>query len=164
MRSVWPAPRTVPTVCATLIALASALAGTGPARAADEGTVSPSSRPPVARAQRGLRSRDPAAVLAQRLDLDPKQQAQVQRLLAMRQAQIRGVWTNPGIAGDDRIGAVKAINDRTVAQIRALLTDEQKTRYFQPRPAGSPAKEAQPSVQDWLNATRPRNSDPSTPR
>jgi len=164
MRAARPAPRTIRTACAPLIALACALAGTGPARAEDVGVVSPSAPPPATHAQRASRSRDPAAVLAQRLDLDAKQRAQVRRLLAVRQAEIRRVWTNPAIAGSDRVGAVKAINDKTMAQIRALLTEEQKTKYFQPRPAGSPAREPQPSMEDWLDATRPRNPDQSTPR
>ena len=77
----------------------------------------------------------------------------------MQQAQIRSVWSDPSIAGDDRVGAVKAINAKTVEQIRSLLTEEQKQKYFQTLPVGSLATEPGPSVQDWLHALRPQNPD-----
>ena len=164
MKATQPQPRTFRTALAPLIALTCALVSATPARAADESAAAPAAAPPVPHAHHKPRARDPAADLAKRLDLDAKQQVQVKRLLALRQAQIRRVWSDPAIDPSDRVGAVKAINDRTVAQIRELLTDEQKKKYIQPRPAGSPPNEPQPSVEDWLNATRPRNPDPSAPR
>jgi hypothetical protein len=137
------------------------------ARAEDEGVASSDARQPVtfarptSRAHPMPRARDPAAAFAKRLDLDPKQQAQVRGLLEIRQAQVRRVWTDPAIAGGDRVGAVKAINEKTVAQIRALLTEEQRKKYFQPRPIGSRATEPTLSVADWLKATTPKNPDSS---
>jgi hypothetical protein len=88
----------------------------------------------------------------------------VRRLLAIQQAQIRRVWSDPAIAGDDRVGAVKAINAKTVEQIRALLTEEQKRKYFQPRSVGSQVTEPGPSVEDWLHALRPQKPDTGAPR
>jgi hypothetical protein len=130
------------------------------ARAADDGAATADAPPsvrfahPAARAHTMPHARDPAAAFAKRLDLDATQQAQVRRLLENRLAQMRRVWTNPAIDAGDRVGAVKAINEKTAAQIRALLTDEQRKKYFQPRPIGSPATEPTPSVAEWLSAGR----------
>ena len=149
---------------APLLALACALAGTAAVRAADAGAAEPDAPSQVANTHPKPPARDPAAVFAKRLDLDAKQEGQVRRLLAMRQAQIRRLWTDPLIAGDERVGAVKAINAKTVEQIRSLLTEEQKQKYFQTLPVGSLATEPGPSVQDWLRALRPQNPDAGAPR
>jgi hypothetical protein len=151
------------TTYAPLLALACVLVGTAPVRAADAGGTESDAPPAVTHAQRKPPGRDPAAAFAKRLDLDAKQQAQVTRLLAIQRAQIRRLWSDPSIAADDRIGAVKAINAKTVEQIRSLLTEEQKLKYFQPRQVASPATEPGPSVEDWLHALRPKNPDASTP-
>lgn len=148
---------------APLLALACVLAGTALVRAADAGAAEPGAPPRVTDSPRKPPARDPAAAFAKRLDLDAKQQAQVRRLLAIRQAQIRKVWSDPSIDGDDRVGAVKAINVKTIEQIRSLLTEEQKQKYFQPRPVGSPATEPGSSVEDWLHALRPQNPDAGAP-
>lgn len=148
---------------APLLALAWALVGTAPVRAAHAGATEPGAPPRVANTLRKPPARDSAAVFAKRLDLDGKQEMQVRRLLAMRQAQIRSLWSDPLIAGDDRVGAVKAINAKTVEEIRSLLTEEQKHKYVQPLPVGSPATEPGPSVQDWLQALRPQKPDASAP-
>jgi hypothetical protein len=178
VRAAQPQPATRWIALVPIITLACALTATNPARAADErpneepvnsasaseGADSPAATPRVTHAHFPPHARDPAADLAKRLDLDAKQQQQVRKLLAARQAQMRRVWSDPAVAPDDRVGAVKAINDRTIVQIRELLTEEQKAKYFQPRPAGSAAREPQPSVEDWINATKPRNPDASAPR
>ena len=156
--------RRLRTAVAPLIALVSAFAGVAAGQAADESAANPQSPPLAAHARRAPHAHDPAADFAKRFDLSPKQQVQLRRLLALRQAQMRRVWSDPAIDASDRVGAVKAINGRTVEQIRELLTEEQRKNYIQPRPTGSPASEPQPSVEDWLNATRPRNPDPSAPR
>jgi hypothetical protein len=150
-------------VYAPLLALACAFAPAAPVRAADPGAAQPDAPPRVANTHPKPPARDSAAVFAKRLDLDAVQEARVRRLLVMQQVQIRRLWSDPSIAGDDRIAAVKAINAKTVAQIRALLTEEQKQKYFQPLPAGSPAAEPGPSVADWLHALRPQNPDASAP-
>jgi hypothetical protein len=139
------------------------------ARAAEDGAATAAASPPLKYAHPASHrhpishARDPAAAFAKRLDLEPKQQAQVRRLLEIRQTQMRTVWTNPAIDAGDRVGAVKAINEKTVAQIRALLTDEQRKKYFQPRPIGSLQTEPTLSVADWLRATT-KNSDSSAGR
>lgn len=156
------------TFYAALLALACVLAGTAPARAADAGAADagaagPDTAAPAAQARRQLPARDTAGTFAKRLDLDATQEAQVRRLLAIEQAQIRKVWSDPSIAGDDRVGAVKAIKAKTIEQIRSLLTEEQKQKYFQPKPAGSRPEDPGRSVQDWMHAMTPRNPDAGAP-
>jgi hypothetical protein len=139
-----------------LLVLTSAVAGTLTAYAAEEGAAGTDAPAPVKRAHPNMRMRDPAAVLAQRLELNSKQTAEVRRLLVNNRTKMRAVWNDAAIAPDDRVGAVKAINEKTQSQIRALLTEEQKKKYFQPRPDGSPANNnPQPSVAEWLNVNRP---------
>jgi len=150
-------------VYAALLALACVLAGTAPARAADAGAAEPDTVAPAASARRKPPARDAAATFAKRLDLDAKQEAQVRKLLANQQAQVRKLWNDPSIAADDRIGAVKAINAKTVEQIRSLLTEEQKQKYIQLKAAGRPATESGPSVEDWLHALRPQHPDAGAP-
>jgi hypothetical protein len=138
-----------------LVVLGCAAAGTVPAQT-EESAAAADAPAPVRRAHPNMRTRDPAAVLAKRLDLKPKQTAEVRRLLVNNQKKMRAVWNDAAIAPDNRIGAVKAINEKTQAQIRELLTEDQKKKYFQPRPDGSPANNnPQPSVAEWLNVSRP---------
>lgn len=150
-------------VYAALLALAYVLSYVAPLRAADAGVADPNAPPRVLNTHTRSPQRDPAAALAKRLDLDAKQQAQVRRLLTIQQAQIRNVWRDPSIDGDDRVGAVKAISARTVERIRSLLTEEQKQKYFQPRPSGSPPAAPGRSVADWLQALRPQGADAGPP-
>jgi hypothetical protein len=156
--------RTIRLAYAPIIALACALAGPAPACAAEEDAPGPVAPVPAAPRHRAPHSQDAAAAFAKRLNLDAKQQAQVRRLLVARQSQIRRVWNDPAIPGDERVGAVKSINEGTEAQIRALLTEEQRQHYIQPRPAGPQPNEPQPSVEDWQNAIRHQHPDPSAPR
>jgi hypothetical protein len=146
-----------------LVALTGSVAGTIPAYGADQSAAGTDARPPVKSEHPNSRTRDPATSIAKRLDLDAKQTAQVRRLLIIRQARIRAIWTDDAIAPDDRVGAVKAINETTEAQIRALLSDEQKKKYFQPRPNAGPTTDPQPSVADWMNVNRPRKDSSPAP-
>jgi hypothetical protein len=150
-------------VYAALLVLVCVLAGTAPVRAADADAVQPDTPAPVPQAHRKPPARDAAATFAKRLDLDAKQEAQVRKLLANQQAQVRKLWNDPSIDGDDRVAVVKAINAKTVEQIRSLLTEEQKQKYIQLKPAGSPATKPGPSVEDWLHALRPQNPDAGAP-
>jgi hypothetical protein len=145
-----------------LVALTSAFAGTVPAHAGDESAAGADAPPPVRRAHSNLHTRDPAAAFAKHLDLDATQTAEVRRLLAIRQARIRAVWTDTAIAADDRVGAVKAINENTQAQIRALLTEEQKKNYIQPRPSESVATDSKLSVAEWMNVNRSHPNESSS--
>ena len=141
------------------LALAWLLAATPAQCAADGDTADTEPVQRLAQLPRATPARDPAAALARHLNLDANQLAQVRRLLAIQKAQIRKVWSDPSIDADDRVGAVKAINAKTVAQISALLTDEQRQKYFHPLPAGSLSAEHSPAVGDWMHALRPQTAD-----
>jgi hypothetical protein len=140
------------------IAVVCLLAGAASLCAADTGKPETGRAQPIAQMPRTA-VRDPAAELARHLNLDANQLAQVRRVLAIQRAQIRKVWSDPSIDADDRVGAVKAIQAKTIAQIRALLTEEQKQKYFQPLPAGSLPAERGPGVEDWMHALRPQTKD-----
>jgi hypothetical protein len=146
-------------VYATPLALVGLLAATPSLCAADGDTSGTEPAQQVAHLPRTTPVRDPAAALAKHLNLDANQLAQVRRLLAIQKAQIRKVWSDPSIDADDRVGAVKAINAKTIGQIRALLTEEQKQKYFQPLPAGSLPAERGPGVADWMNALKPQTEN-----
>jgi hypothetical protein len=143
-------------VYAAPLALVGLLAVAPSLYAADGDTAGTDPAQRVAPLPRTTPVRDPAAALAKHLNLDANQLAQVRRLLAIQKVQIRKVWSDPSIDPDDRVGAVKAINAKTIGQIRALLTEEQKQKYFQPLPAGSLPAEGGPGVADWLHALRPQ--------
>ena len=147
---------------ASVIVLACALGSIGLTRAAEEGGAD-SAAPPKAPAHHAVHTHDAFAGFAKRLDLSAKQQTQVKRLLAMRQTQMHRVWTDPSIDPNERVGAVKLINERTEEQIRALLTDEQRQKYIQARPAHDAPGASQPRIEDWLNAGKTPQHDSSAP-
>jgi protein CpxP len=95
------------------------------------------------------------ALLTAELNLDAGQQAGVRKLLEEQREQVRRVWNDVTIPAGSRVGATRAISERTADQIRALLTDEQKKKYLAARQPHAPSDEpAKPSLDDWMNTTR----------
>jgi parvulin-like peptidyl-prolyl isomerase len=93
--------------------------------------------------------------LTKTLELDQTQQSAVKKILEQRLQQIGWIRRDPSISGGARIERFRALQERTVEQIRAVLNDEQKKKYdplavrrLQPAPE-------QRSVEDWLEATTP---------
>ncbi|HYL13129.1 MAG TPA: hypothetical protein VEV41_08840 [Terriglobales bacterium] len=123
--------------------LASALAlGQAPAAA------SPGQHPP--HRYRRLSIDDQVRGLAKSLELNDTQQLAVKKILESRQQATMRILRNT--SGGDRISLIRALQLRTVAQIRAVLNDEQREKYnIGQRPPTSP----QPSVEDWMKATMP---------
>jgi hypothetical protein len=99
----------------------------------------------------GLEAR--LALLTKGLDLDPAQQVQLRALLEVQRARIRRVWADPSLSGGDRVGATRAILDRTGDGIRALLTEEQRKRYLPARPPLDVVGPAHADVDHWLRLT-----------
>ena len=91
--------------------------------------------------------------LAKALDLSETQQSEVKRILGLQQEQSRRIRTDPSIPGADRINRFRALQDRTVVEIRAVLNEDQKKKY-NPR-ALREAQQSSPqlSVEDWMKAT-----------
>ena len=90
------------------------------------------------------------------LKLNEAQQEAVKRVLELRQQETLRLRRDPSISGSVRIERFRALQDQTVERIRAVLNDEQKTKYdpLVVRRAG-PAPE-QRSVEDWLKITNPQ--------
>jgi hypothetical protein len=100
---------------------------------------------------------DRVKALTRALDLDPTQQSEVRKLLQDQREEVRRVWGDATVPAPYRVSATQAISDRTADRIRALLSDEQKKKYKPPKPPhGSTPGSTGPSVEDWMNATKPK--------
>jgi len=92
--------------------------------------------------------------VAETLDLSETQQSEVKKILERRQEQSNRILRDPSPSGVDRVGKFRALNQSTVAQIRAILSDQQKEKYNPLGQSGIPRTSPQPSVEDWLKASR----------
>lgn len=93
-------------------------------------------------------------ILSKRLDLDATQQSELRALLEGQRDRVMRVWSDTSLPAAYRISATQAISDKTADRIRALLNEEQRKKFNPPRPArDAAAGSAQPSVEDWMNAT-----------
>jgi Spy/CpxP family protein refolding chaperone len=98
---------------------------------------------------------DRVAVLSKNLELTEAQRSAVKKILEQRQQQTVRIRELEA-PGNVRIEQFRALQERTVAQIRAVLTDEQKKKYDPLLPRTRPAPSApQRSVEDWIKATTP---------
>jgi hypothetical protein len=122
-----------------------------PAAAQEAGAAKPA---PRARRYRRASIDDRVKRLAKSLDLSEAQQSEVKKILEQRQQQMLRIRLNPSISGSTRIDQFRALQDKTVERIRAVLNDEQKKKYD---PLASRKLQAKPerSVEDWLKATTP---------
>ena len=94
--------------------------------------------------------------LSKLLKLDVGQQGELKKLLEGQREQVRKVWDNASMPAAYRIAATQAISDRTADQIRALLNEEQRKKYSPPRLPHETNAGSSPSVEDWMNQTRPK--------
>jgi hypothetical protein len=93
------------------------------------------------------------SVLTKALNLDARQQAELQRILAEQRQSVRKIWSDQALLPAERVPATRAVGDRTANQIRAILNDEQKKKYSPPKPP--PAADTKPpDVSAWMDATR----------
>jgi Spy/CpxP family protein refolding chaperone len=98
---------------------------------------------------------DRIAVLSKNLELTDAQRSAVKKILEQRQQQTVRIRESEA-PGNVRIEQFRALQERTVAQIRAVLTDEQKKKYDPLLPRTRPAPSTpQRSVEDWIKATTP---------
>jgi hypothetical protein len=117
---------------------------------ASEASAPPASAAPQPRAT-ALEQR--IALLTAELDLDTQQQDRVRRILEDQRQQISMVWSDSSLAAANRVNATRVISDRTADRIRAILNEEQKSKYNQarkPHLAGETA--ASPSLDEWMKA------------
>jgi Spy/CpxP family protein refolding chaperone len=111
---------------------------------------------PVLRAAPRHRTRvtvdDQVKGFAKNLDLNEEQQAAVKKILERRQQESVRIMRSG--SGPDGVGRLQALQIGTVEQIRAVLTEEQKKKY-NPLAPHPPQTSSQPSVEDWMKATKP---------
>jgi hypothetical protein len=93
--------------------------------------------------------------LSKMLELTEAQQIQLAQVLASQREQIRKLWRDQKVPPEYRISAMRAINEQTEDQIRALLNDEQKKKYVASRPRDPARASQQPNVDYWPNAAKP---------
>jgi len=91
-------------------------------------------------------------LLAKELGLDATQQAQVKKVLEGQREQVARLWNDRSIPAARRVSATQAIGDRTADRIRALLNDEQRKKYIQPRQRDVAVGTAGGDVESWMNA------------
>ena len=94
-------------------------------------------------------------MLSRGLGLDPKQQAELRKVLEGQRDQVQRVWNDPSLSGPYRVIATQAISERTADQIRALLNEEQRKKYNPPKQPHDPAA-SKPDVEAWMNAITPK--------
>ena len=91
--------------------------------------------------------------LTKALDLDAKQQADVRKILIQERVAILDLRKNGAPGAQDMVAASHAIVGRTRGQIRALLNDEQRKKFFVDMPEDGLAP-AQADRDYWLRAAR----------
>jgi len=91
------------------------------------------------------------ALLGQELKLDDGQRAKVKLLLQSQSAQVSHVWDDASIPSALRVKSTQTIGERTADQIRALLSDEQRKKYIQPRQHDAKVGAAAVDVESWMN-------------
>jgi len=157
------------------MALAMVGAGLGPAHAATDPTdaTEPAGAAEAAGAARAVYDSEAAApvpqdtarrrkrgspldrrvmLLAKELGLDATQQGRVKKVLEGQREQVARVWNDRSIPAARRVSATQAIGDRTADRIRALLNDEQRKKYIQPRQRDAAVGTAGGDVESWMNA------------
>ena len=90
---------------------------------------------------------------ARNLDLTEAQQAAVKKILEQQQQEILQIRRDPSAVGRAGIDRFRALQERTVERIRAVLNEEQKKKYDPLAPRRIPQAPEQPSVEDWLKVT-----------
>jgi hypothetical protein len=97
---------------------------------------------------------DRVSRFAKNLGLTEAQQTAVKKILEQQREEILRIRTDPSLTGGTAIDRFRALQERTVAQIRSVLNDEQKKIYNPLAPRTIP-QTPQPTVEDWLKATTP---------
>jgi hypothetical protein len=130
------------------------LSPSAPALAQVAGDASPAHR--TIRSHRRPSLDDRVKELAKNLDLNEAQQSAVKKILEQRQQETLRMRLDPTITGSVGIDRFRALQEKTVEQIRAVLNEEQKKKYDPLAARKLPPAPQQRSVEDWLKATTPQ--------
>jgi hypothetical protein len=125
-----------------------------PALAQVAGAASPARR--TIRGRRRPSLDDRIKVLAKNLELNEAQQSAVKKILEQRQQETLQIRLDPSITGSARIDRLRALQEKTVERIRAVLNEEQKKKYDPLASRRLPSAPEQRSVEDWLKVTTPK--------
>jgi hypothetical protein len=93
---------------------------------------------------------DRVKLLTAELSLDARQQTGVREALIADRTQTLKVWQDQSIPAPLRIKATQDISTRTGNRIRALLNDEQRKKYIQPKPAEA-GKQEPGDAEKWIS-------------
>lgn len=142
-----------------LLWLALAVAGLAdaPHAAASDGVESVAASAPSYRARvRGYAATLDGRVqlLAKELDLDPAQQGKVRALLLAQSQNVALLWNDTSVPAALRVSRTQLIEERTADQIRAVLNDDQRKKYIQPRQRVAPVGAPGGDVQDWMKSAQ----------
>jgi hypothetical protein len=99
---------------------------------------------------------DRVMAFSKALGLDAAQQTQFRRILLEQREAVRRIWSDKALLPAERAPAMRVANERTGDEIRAILNDEQKKKYNPPKPSTPREQGDTRSVEQWLDATRPR--------
>ncbi|HEX9473750.1 MAG TPA: hypothetical protein VF931_06150 [Steroidobacteraceae bacterium] len=127
------------------------------AQAEDQTTEPAASQPPAAHHFRKKNPVDPALGLSRMLGLDERQQAELRKVLQSQREEVRRLWTEQSVPEIYRASEMRAISERTEVRIRALLNEEQRKLYIQKQQPEGPGATQKASLEDWLDATRPKS-------
>lgn len=94
------------------------------------------------------------ALLTKELKLDAGQQVKVKKILQEQQAQVSRLWSDTSMAPALRVNATQMIGDHTADQIRALLNDEQRTKYVQQHKREAKVGAPGADVQTWMTSNK----------
>ena len=94
------------------------------------------------------------ALLAKELNLDASQRVRVKQVLEAQRAQVDKVWNDTSLPAAVRVSTTQSIGDRTADQIRALLNEEQRKKYIQPRQRDAAVGTAGSDVEAWMNTSK----------
>jgi hypothetical protein len=72
---------------------------------------------------------DQARVLAADLSLTPNQQERLKVILQLQQQQVQAVIYDPSLSQEKRMDKFRSLNDALVAEIRDLLTEDQRKKF-----------------------------------
>jgi len=92
------------------------------------------------------------ALLAAELNLSEAQQIQVKAALQRQREAVLKAWNDDTLEPAVRISRTQAISERTVSEIRALLDEEQRKKYIQPRQREATVGTGGSDVESWMNS------------
>jgi hypothetical protein len=122
------------------------------AAAGDSTVAAPSSTKPAPRPTARVRSGGSLQrridVLSKALQLDARQRTELMTILESQREAVSKIWSDPALPPAERTPATRAVQERTADQIRAILSEEQRTRYNPSKPKG--AEPPSPNVADWM--------------